>query len=98
VNTVSKLGAAYHRGYMQKDKERGEFYLTILNDLAEDIIIPERITRENLCEVLGWMAREQSHMSDHMTECHDELILLATKTLISRMEKGLFKKGRNKCG
>jgi hypothetical protein len=98
VNTVSKLGAAYHRGYMQKDKERGEFYLTILNDLAEDIIIPERITRENLCEVLGWMGREHSHMVDHLNEIHGDLMLLSARSLVSQMEKGLFKKGRNKCG
>ena len=57
------LAAAYHRGWTQKNKKRGEFYLTILNDLAENIEIKGRLTLPNLCEVLGWMAQEQHLMT-----------------------------------
>jgi hypothetical protein len=95
---ISVYAAAYHRGYMQKDKERGEFYLTILNDLAEDTIISERINRENLCEVLGWMQREHGHMVEHLNTINGELAVLMAKSLVSQMQKGLFHKGRHKDG
>jgi hypothetical protein len=95
---ISAYAAAYHRGYMQKSKERGEFYLTVLNDLAEDTIITSRISRENLCEVLGWMQREHGHMVDHMNTINGELAVLMSKSLVSQMQKGLFHKGRSKHG
>jgi hypothetical protein len=88
------LGHAYHAGWSQTDKDRGEFYLTILNDLAEGIDIPDRHTRANLAEVLGWMSREQSHMNEHMCSIHDDMVLLATGALISAMKKGLFKSAK----
>lgn len=87
-----RIAAAYHRGWNQTDKDRGEFYLTIMNDLAEDIEIKGRLTRENLAEALGWAMREREHLNDHMNEIHGKLLMTATESLASSMERGLFKK------
>jgi hypothetical protein len=89
---IGPLAAAYHRGWTQKNKKRGEFYLTILNDLAENIEIKGRLTLPNLCEVLGWMAQEQHLMSQHMCKVHDKMIKIAMESMISQMEEGLFGK------
>ena len=86
------LAAAYHRGWTQKNKKRGEFYLTILNDLAENIEIKGRLTLPNLCEVLGWMAQEQHLMTQHMCKVHDKMIKIAMESMISQMQEGLFAK------
>jgi hypothetical protein len=85
------LGSAYHAGRMEGDRDRVEFYLTILNDLAEDIEISGRLTRANLAEVLGWMSREQGRMNDHMCGINNKLLVLAADSLISAMKDGLFR-------
>ena len=89
---------AFCRGYDQKDKQRGEDYLTILNHLAEGTYDPRLMTKEGLAECLGWMQREHGHMVDHMNEIHSGLLRISAESLVSQMEKGLFKKGRGKCG
>ena len=93
-----RLMEAFCRGYDQKDKQRGEDYLTILNHLAEGTYDPRLMTKEGLAECLGWMQREHGHMVEHMNEIHSSLALVMTESLVSQMEKGLFKKGRRKCG
>lgn len=89
---------AFCRGYNQKDKDRGEDYLTILNHLAEGTFDPRLMTKAALAETLGWMQREHGHMVDHMNEINGSLAQVMAESLISQMEKGLFKKGRRKCG
>lgn len=92
ANDLKTLSAAYHRGWAQQDKKRGEFYLTIMNDLAENIFIPRRHTAENIAEALGWMAHEQHLMAQHLCKVHDKMMRLATESLVSQMEEGLFGK------
>jgi hypothetical protein len=89
---------AFSRGYQQKDKARGEDYLTVLNHLAEGTYDPRLMTKMVLAECLGWMQREHGHMVDHMNEIHGGLLQISAESLVSQMEKGLFKKGRGKCG
>jgi hypothetical protein len=89
---------AFSRGYDQKDKKRGEDYLTILNHLAEGTYDRRLMTKAALAETLGWMQREHGHMVDHMNEIHGRLLTISAESLVSQMEKGLFKKGRGKCG
>lgn len=89
---------AFGRGYDQKDKERGEDYLTILNHLAEGTYDPCLMTKMALAECLGWMQREHGHMVDHMNDIQSRLLQITTEAVIAKMEKGLFKKGRGKCG
>jgi hypothetical protein len=89
---------AFARGYEQKDKQRGEDYLTILNHLAEGTFDPRLMTKMALAECLGWMQREHGHMVDHTNEIHGRLLQISAESLVSQMEKGLFKKGRGKCG
>jgi hypothetical protein len=91
---TKSLGSAYHAGWVQTNKDRVEFYLTILNDLAEDIEIPGRLTRANLVEVLGWLSKEQSNQVAHMSDIHGKLMLLAADSLVSAMKEGLFKDAR----
>jgi hypothetical protein len=95
---ATRLMKAFCRGYEQKDKERGEDYLTILNHLAEGTYDPRLMTKMALAECLGWMQREHGHMVDHMNEIHGGLLQISAESLVSQMEKGLFKKGRRKCG
>jgi hypothetical protein len=89
---------AFSRGYDQKSKERAEDYLTILNHLAEGTYDPRLMTKFALAECLGWMHREHGHMVDHLNDINGGLLQIAAKSLVSQMEKGLFKKGRGKCG
>lgn len=95
---ATRLMKAFCRGYDQKDKERGEEYLTILNHLAEGTYDPRLMTKMALAECLGWMQREHGHMVEHMNEINGRLAHVMAESLVSQMEKGLFKKGRGKCG
>jgi hypothetical protein len=95
---ATRLMNAFARGYDQKDKQRGEDYLTVLNHLAEGTYDPRLMTKMALAECLGWMQREHGHMVDHMNEIHGGLLQISAESLVSQMEKGLFKKGRRKCG
>lgn len=95
---ATRLMKSFSRGYDQKDKQRGEDYLTILNHLAEGTFDPRLMTKMALAECLGWMQREHGHMVEHMNEIHSGLLKIASESLVSQMEKGLFKKGRGKCG
>lgn len=95
---ATRLMQAFSRGYNQKDKARGEDYLTVLNHLAEGTYDPRLMTKFTLAECLGWMQREHGHMVDHLNEINGGLLKIATESLVSQMEKGLFKKGRSKCG
>lgn len=95
---ATRLMKAFSRGYDQKDRARGEDYLTVLNHLAEGTYNPRLMTKMTLAECLGWMQREHGHMVDHLNEINGGLLKVAQESLISQMEKGLFKKGRGKCG
>lgn len=77
----------YHRcGYVETNKRRIEFYLTILNDLAEDTTFKRRMSVENLCEVIGYLQRENQKVLMHYQKALDEVGTRALMLSVSALK------------
>jgi hypothetical protein len=67
------------RGWKCTDKERRELYDTIINDLAEGIEIPNRLTRSNLIETIGYLMGLQSDLNNRFQHLRDEIVVKSLK-------------------
>lgn len=63
-NKRIRVGELYHNGWNLRDSKRKEFFATILNDLAEDICITKRLSRENLIELAGYLQKQNHELNN----------------------------------
>jgi lipoate synthase len=79
---AKSIGDSFHQGWAAKSKKQSEFYRTILNDLAEDVEVRGRLTRDNLIQVCGYLSAE----CDRMNECYQDLNRTITDICLTAMQ------------
>jgi len=81
------VGDSYSKGWNETNPKKIEEYLTILNDLAENIEVKGRLTKANLIEVLGYLQRQNDDLVICYQNFTNDILLRSMTTLTDELGK-----------